>query len=44
MVEIKEQIQNYDAESDKTTKTNLQHFEAKIQITAKRKKLQMEKK
>ena len=33
-----------DAETDKTMKTNIEHFEAKIQITAKRKKLKLEKK
>ena len=33
-----------DNESDKTIKTNIEYFEAKIQITVKRKKLKLEKK
>ena len=33
-----------DAESHKTIKTNIEYFEAKIQITGKRKKLKLEKK
>ena len=32
-----------DAETHKTMKTNIEHFEAKIQITAKRKKLKLQK-